>query len=63
MGDAMVSMKEAATKLNLSVSTVRRMIGRGELQAVRLGRQVRILPSWIDEQVEDSKIITGERHV
>lgn len=39
---AMVAPKDAATALGVSLSTIRRMLARGELPSVRVGGQVRI---------------------
>ena len=45
----MISMREAATKLGLSLSTVRRRVYSGEIPAANMGSE--IMPRWrIDEQ-------------
>ena len=38
-----VSIRDAARRLAISTSTVRRLLKRGELERVRLGRSVRVL--------------------
>mgnify|MGYP002402893140 CR=1 FL=1 len=38
----LMTVREAATILNVSARTIRRLIGRGEIPAVRMGRSVRI---------------------
>lgn len=45
----MISMQEAANKLGLSLSTVRRRVYSGEIPAANMGSE--IMPRWrIDEQ-------------
>lgn len=39
---AMLTRREAAANMNLSISTIDRMIQRGELPSVKLGSAVRI---------------------
>jgi excisionase family DNA binding protein len=52
--DPLITVGEAATSLHVSPRTIRRLIERGELHALRIGRSVRIRP-------EDVKhIILGE---
>jgi excisionase family DNA binding protein len=50
----LVTVSQAAQLLNLSSDTIRQMEARGELQAVRKGRIVRIVYSslveWVNEQ-------------
>lgn len=44
--DPLLTLKQAATWLNTSETTVRRMIARGDLQAYRFGpRLIRVDPS------------------
>ena len=38
----LLSVAEVAAYLNVSTKTVRRLIGRGELRSVRIGRSIRI---------------------
>ena len=45
--DPLITVGEAATILHVSTRTIRRLIERGKLQAVRVGRSVRIRPSDI----------------
>lgn len=40
---AYLNVREAARLLSVNPVTVRRMVRRGELQAVRVGRQYRVL--------------------
>ena len=56
----MISMREAATKLGLSLSTVRRRVYSGEIPAANMGSE--IMPRWrIDEQ-ELQDYIDGRRN-
>jgi excisionase family DNA binding protein len=45
----LLTLKEAADQLALSTRTVRRLVARGDLDAVRLGRSVRIAPSSLEK--------------
>ncbi len=51
-----ISPRECGEALGLSVSGVRKLIARGEIQAVRLGRAVRIdlrqLEAGLEKQVQ-----------
>ena len=46
--EAMVSLAEAASALGVHPATVRRAIRRGEIPAVRVGKQWRIRPSDLE---------------
>jgi excisionase family DNA binding protein len=46
---ALVTVAEAATALRVSGPSIRRMVARGDIQAVRVGAQVRILRAALDE--------------
>lgn len=43
-----VTISEAAERLALSTKTVRRLIARGELPALRIGRSIRIPATALD---------------
>lgn len=47
-----ISPAEASILLGLSVSGVRKLIGRGEIPAVRLGRTVRIPIGKLEAQLK-----------
>lgn len=49
------SPKAIAGKLNVSEETVRRLIERGELQATRVGNQLRVSESWLQEYIDKNK--------
>lgn len=47
----LVTAAAAARRLGVCVVTIRRMVARGELPAVRVGSQLRIAPAAIDALV------------
>lgn len=49
-----LTAQEVATQLRLSQRTVRRLISRGQLQVVRIGRSVRITPAAIRSMLQDN---------
>jgi len=55
----LLAVKEVADLLHLSTRQVRRMIAQNDIQAVRLGRSVRIRPealaATLDMTIEDCK--------
>ena len=48
----LLTVDDAAHLLAVSVKTIRRLIGRGELPSVRIGRAVRIRPEGLQALVE-----------
>ncbi|MFW6230341.1 MAG: helix-turn-helix domain-containing protein [Halanaerobium sp.] len=46
--------KEVATKLNVSVRTIDRLILSGQIKAYKLGRSVRIDQEQLDEYLQES---------
>jgi excisionase family DNA binding protein len=50
-GDLM-TVPETASRLRVSTKTVRRVIARGELHAVRIGRAIRIHPEEIERLIK-----------
>ena len=52
--DALLTRKEAAEKLGVSLPTVDRLIAKGDLPAVRLGRSVKIHEGLLDEWVREN---------
>jgi excisionase family DNA binding protein len=46
-----LSVPHVAAALSVSVPTVRRLIGRGELAAVRIGGQLRVTPGELERLV------------
>lgn len=52
----MIDLEEAAQRLGLSVSTVRRLVRDGELTAYRIGKQIRLRPEEVDAFVNANAI-------
>lgn len=48
----LLTIKEAATALRLSRSTIYQLIGNKQLEVVKIGRSTRVPASRIDEAVE-----------
>ena len=47
----MLTLKEVARRFNVSQRTVARLAERGQLKALRVGRQWRFEPEWIEQWV------------
>lgn len=54
----MYRVKEAAWRLDVSTSQAYNLINRGELEAVRVGRSVRV-PAWALEKIAQKGTSTG----
>ena len=56
---ALLRLDEVAERLSVSPSTVRRLIRRGDLKAVRIGRLLRVRPAdlttYIQAHIEGEK--------
>ena len=52
----LLSVKEAAERLRVSIFTLRGWISQGRVQVVRLGRRVFIKEDYIDNLIEDSTV-------
>lgn len=57
--DQLLTLQQVADRLQVSISTVRRLIDAGELRTVRIGRNLRVRPedlrAYIDANVETRK--------
>ena len=53
MEDSLLSVKEIAKFLNVSIRTVQRMVKRGDLNAVKVGGQIRVRRSALDELLRE----------
>lgn len=53
--DQLLKVTDVAERLSVSVTTVRRLIDKGKLQTVRIGRSVRIRPEDLEAYIESSK--------
>lgn len=51
-----ISRREAGDRLGVSADTIQRMIAIGEIQAFRIGRQVRIEASEIERYLEAARM-------
>lgn len=56
----MISMQEAANKLGLSLSTVRRRVYSGEIPAANMGSE--IMPRWRIDEAELQDYIDARRN-
>jgi excisionase family DNA binding protein len=55
--DSLLDYSRAAELLNVSVPTVKRLVGRGELQAVRVGqRALRFEPATLQTFIENRRL-------
>jgi excisionase family DNA binding protein len=52
LSDRLITIRQAASALGQSVSTVRALISRKDLPAVKLGRSVRIRQSDLEEFIK-----------
>jgi excisionase family DNA binding protein len=52
MSAELITIKGACERLNLSLSTIKRLINRGELRAIKVGRVIRLraddVQAWVD---------------
>ena len=51
--EPLLTLDEVATALQVSTKTVRRLIDRGELQALHIGRQVRLHPASLQTYLRE----------
>ena len=56
----MISMKQAAIKLGLSLSTVRRRVYSGEIPAANMGSER--MPRWRIDETELQEYVDGRRN-
>lgn len=53
--EEMLTVKEVADKLQLSVETVKKMLRNGELPGHKFGRQWRVVPSELMQHLEKQR--------
>ena len=57
--DQLLTLQQVADRLQVSMSTVRRLIDAGKLKTVRIGRNLRVRPddlkTYIETNVEEAK--------
>lgn len=51
--DQLLTLQQAADRLQISMSTIRRLINAGKLQAVRIGRNLRIRPADLEAYINE----------
>ena len=53
--DALLTVKEVSQKLHISERQIRRLVARGELRALRIGRRVLIDPHDLTDFLESCR--------
>ena len=56
MEDTMLSVKEIAKMLSVSKRTIQRMVKRGDLDAIRVGGQIRVRRSALDQMLRECSV-------
>jgi len=54
--DGMLDLREAAAQLSVAVSTVRRLVIAGTIEAMRVGRQLRIKPQQLEKYINNNQL-------
>lgn len=54
--DTLLSLKEAAQKLDVSLSTIRKFIENGELQGIKVGGRIKVRQSAIEHYLNKNVI-------
>lgn len=53
--DQLLTLQQVADRLQVSMSTVRRLVAAGKLKAVRIGRNLRVRPEDLSKYIEEAK--------
>jgi len=53
--DQLLTLQQVADRLQVSMSTVRRLVSAGDLVAVRIGRNLRVRPEDLAAYIEEAK--------
>lgn len=53
--DQLLTLQQVADRLQVSMPTVRRLVGAGKLKAVRIGRNLRVRPEDLSKYIEEAK--------
>jgi len=53
--DQLLTLQQVADRLQVSMSTVRRLVDAGKLKAVRIGRNLRVRPEDLSKYIEGAK--------
>jgi excisionase family DNA binding protein len=61
MEGRLLTVSEVAEDLAIHPKTVRRLVARGELAAVKIGAAVRVHPADVDAFVDEHRVQNGER--
>jgi len=56
MDDPLLTIREIAKFLNVSIRTVQRMVKRGDLDAIRVGGQIRVRRSALDMLLREGAV-------
>lgn len=48
----LLTLRQAAERLQVSMSTIRRRVDEGEIPVVRIGRNIRVRPEDLEEYIE-----------
>jgi excisionase family DNA binding protein len=57
----MLTVRDIADRLNVSIGIIYRLIAMGELQCYRIGKAIRISTLQIEEYLDQSNRIVGEK--
>lgn len=52
MAESLLSVEDVARILRVSVSKVRQLVNEGEIRSIRVGRQIRITQTDLDNYIE-----------
>jgi len=58
--EELFTVEEVAERLKLSQKTIRRLIERGDLPAIRFDRVIRIKQADLEAFLEKRRLVTGE---
>ena len=61
MDGRLLTVSEVAVDLAIHPKTVRRLVARGELAAVKIGAAVRVHPADVDAFVDEHRVQSGVR--
>ena len=53
--DQLLTLQQVADRLQVSMSTVRRLVDAGKLKAIRIGRNLRVRPEDLAAYIEEAK--------
>ena len=53
--DQLLTLQQVADRLQVSMSTVRRLVDAGKLKAIKIGRNLRVRPEDLAKYIEEAK--------